>query len=116
MTVSDTLAKALADFGVGQAFGVFGGGIAPFCQALTRTNIRLMHTRHEGSAAFAAIEASLASGHPSVVVATTGPGLTNLYTGMVAARAEGAKVLFVSGCTPASQRGRGAAGQSGVAT
>lgn len=112
-TVSDRLAGALAELGVTQAFGVFGGGIAPFCQALTRTSIRLMHTRHEGSAAFAAIEASLASGRPSVVVATTGPGLTNLYTGMVAARAEGAKVLFVSGCTPAAQRGRGAFQETG---
>jgi acetolactate synthase-1/2/3 large subunit len=113
LTVSDGLARALAAFGVKQAFGVFGGGIAPFCQALTRTSIRLMHTRHEGSAAFAAIEASLATGRPSVVVATTGPGLTNLYTGMVAARAEGAKVLFVSGCTPAPQRGRGAFQETG---
>lgn len=112
-TVSDALARALVTMGVSQAFGVFGGGIAPFCQALTRTPIRLMHTRHEGSAAFAAIESSLASGRPSVVVATTGPGLTNLYTGMVAARAEGAKVLFVSGCTPAAQRGRGAFQETG---
>jgi acetolactate synthase I/II/III large subunit len=113
LTVSDGLARALAELGVEHAFGVFGGGIAPFCQALTRTDIRLMHTRHEGSAAFAAIEASLATGRPSVVVATTGPGLTNLYTGMVAARAEGASVLFVSGCTPAAQRGRGAFQETG---
>jgi acetolactate synthase I/II/III large subunit len=112
-TVSDGLARALAALGVEQAYGVFGGGIAPFCRALTRTSIRLMHTRHEGSAAFAAIEASLATGRPSVVVATTGPGLTNLYTGMVAARAEGAKVLFVSGCTSAVQRGRGAFQETG---
>lgn len=114
-TVSDGLARALSELGVEHAFGVFGGGIAPFCQALTRTSIRLMHTRHEGSAAFAAIEASLATGRPTVVVATTGPGLTNLYTGMVAARAEGAKVLFVSGCTPAGQRGRGAFQETGGA-
>jgi acetolactate synthase-1/2/3 large subunit len=112
-TVSDGLAHALAELGVEQAFGVFGGGIAPFCQALTGTDIRLMHTRHEGSAAFAAIEASLTTGRPTAVVATTGPGLTNLYTGMVAARAEGAKVLFVSGCTPAAQRGRGAFQETG---
>lgn len=103
---SDALVEALAELGVEHAFGLFGGGIAPFCEALNRSPIRLMHFRHEAGAAFAAVEASLSSGRPVVVVATTGPGMTNMLTGMVAARWEGAKVIFVSGCTPASQRGR----------
>lgn len=103
---AEALVAALVQLGVEQAFGVFGGGIAPFCEALSRSPIRLMHFRHEAGAAFAAIESSLASGKLTVVVATTGPGLTNLYTGMVAARSEGAKVLFVSGATSAAQRGR----------
>ncbi len=107
LSVADALVDALIALGVEQAFGVFGGGIAPFCDALNRSSVRLMHFRHEAGAAFAAIEASLASGKPTVVLATTGPGITNLYTGMVAARAEGATVLFVSGCTPPAQRGRG---------
>jgi acetolactate synthase-1/2/3 large subunit len=96
----------LAGLGVEHAFGVFGGGIAPFCEAVSRSPIKLIHCRHEAGAAFAAIESSLSSGKPSVVVATTGPGVTNLLTGMVAARAEGAKVIFVSGTTNAAQRGR----------
>jgi acetolactate synthase-1/2/3 large subunit len=100
---------------VEHAFGLFGGGIAPFCEAVSRSSIRLFHCRHESSAAFAAIESSLASGRPAVVIATTGPGVTNLYTGMAAARAEGAKVLFVSGATPAAQRGRGAFQETGGA-
>lgn len=103
---AEALVQALEALGVEHAFGLFGGGIAPFCEALSRSSIRLLHFRHEGGAAFAAIESSLASGKLTVVLATTGPGLTNLYTGMVAARSEGAKVLFVSGCTPAAQRGR----------
>ena len=107
LSVADALVESLLALGVEQAFGVFGGGIAPFCDALNRSSVRLMHFRHEAGAAFAAIEASLASGKPTVVVATTGPGITNLYTGMVAARSEGATVLFVSGCTPPAQRGRG---------
>jgi acetolactate synthase-1/2/3 large subunit len=108
VSVSDSLVRVLEQLGVEQAFAIFGGGIAPFCESLNRSSIRLMHFRHEASAAFAAIESSLASGKLTVVVATTGPGITNLYTGMVAARSEGAKVLFVSGATPAAQRGRGA--------
>lgn len=107
-TVSQGLVVALVALGVERAFGVFGGAIAPFCEAVSQSSIELVHCRHEAGAAFAAIEASLASDRPTVVVSTSGPGLTNLYTGMVAARAEGAKVLFVSGCTPAAQRGRGA--------
>lgn len=114
-TVSEALVDALVALGVEHAFGVFGGGIAPFCEALSRSPIRLIHCRHEASAGFAAIESSLATGRPAVVIATSGPGVTNLYTTMVAARAEGAKVLFLSGSTPASQRGRGAFQETGGA-
>jgi len=114
-TVSEALVDALVALGVEHAFGVFGGGIAPFCEALSRSPVRLIHCRHEASAGFAAIESSLATGRPAVVIATSGPGVTNLYTTMVAARAEGAKVLFVSGSTLASQRGRGAFQETGGA-
>jgi acetolactate synthase-1/2/3 large subunit len=108
VSLSDALVDTLAALGVTHAFGIIGGGIAPFCEAVRRSPIQLVHFRQEAGAAFAAIEASLASQRLAVVVATTGPGLTNLYTGMVAARREGARVLFVTGCTPAAQRGRGA--------
>lgn len=114
-TVSESLVDALHGMGVQHAFGIFGGGIAPFCQAVSESPIRLIHTRHEAGAAFAAIESSLATGRPTVVIATTGPGLSNMYTGMAAARAEGAKVLFISGTTPAAQRGRGAFQETGGA-
>jgi len=114
-TVSEALVDALVGLGVQHAFGIFGGGIAPFCQAVSESQIRLLHFRHEAGAAFAAIESSLATGRPAVVIATTGPGVSNLYTGMAAARAEGAKVLFISGTTPAAQRGRGAFQETGGA-
>jgi acetolactate synthase-1/2/3 large subunit len=103
---ASSLVKVLIDLGTEHAFGIFGGGIAPFSRAVARSSINLLHCRHEGGAAFAAIESSLHSGRLTVVLATTGPGLTNLYTGMVAARAEGARVLFVTGGTVAAQRGR----------
>ena len=107
-SASEAFVAALVEMGVEHAFGVFGGGIAPFCSAISESPIRLMHCRSETGAAFAAIESSLANGKLAVVVATTGPGLTSLVTGMAAARSEGAHVLFVSGATNASQRGRGA--------
>lgn len=105
-TFSEALVDALAGMGITDAFSVFGGAIAPFCEALSRSRIRLTHCRHEAGAAFAAIEASLAYDRPVLVVSTAGPGVTNLVTGMTAARWEGAKVLFVSGCTPPALRGR----------
>lgn len=108
ISVSELLIDALAGLGVTHGFGIIGGGIAPFCEALRRSPIQLVHFRQEVGAAFAAIESSLASQRLSLVMATTGPGLTNMYTGMVAARREGANVLFVTGCTPPAQRGRGA--------
>lgn len=108
VSVSEALVNVLVSLGAEHVFGIIGGGIAPFCEAAARSPLRFVHCRHEGGAAFAAIEASLATGKLTVVVATSGPGLSNLFTGMLAARYEGAKVLFVSGCTAAAQRGRGA--------
>lgn len=108
ITASQALVEALERAGVTHAFGLLGGAIAPFCQAVSQSSIELMHFRHEAGAAFAAIEMSIATGRPVVVFSTTGPGLTNSLTGMAAARWEGAKVIFVSGATPSSQRGRGA--------
>jgi acetolactate synthase-1/2/3 large subunit len=107
-TVSDALVDVLVDLGVREAFGIFGGAIAPFCEAVHRSPIDLLHFRHEAGAAFAAIETSLAADRLTVVFATSGPGLTNTITGMAAARWEGAKVLFVTGATGAAQRGKGA--------
>ncbi|HEY1816411.1 MAG TPA: thiamine pyrophosphate-dependent enzyme [Kofleriaceae bacterium] len=105
-TVADALAFALADLGVTHGFGIIGGAIAPFARALARQSIRVVHTRHESGAAFAAAEACFASGRPSAVFATTGPGAFNALTGMAAARWEGARVVMVSGATAAEQRGR----------
>ncbi len=103
---AEAVSAALEQMGVQHAFAIIGGGIAPMCRALHDGSIRMVHCRHEAGAAFAAIESSLASGRMSVVVCTTGPGLTNLLTGMVGARWEGAKVLFISGYTPSGSRGR----------
>jgi acetolactate synthase-1/2/3 large subunit len=105
----------LRRLGVTQAFGVMGGAIAPFFHTLAHSEITTLHFRHECGAAFAAIEASLASRRPVLVFTTTGPGLTNAFTGMVAARGEGAHLIFVSGATPAALRHRGAAQEASVA-
>ena len=115
-TVSRWLADRLADLGVDHAFGVLGGGIAPFSAGLAASPIRICHTRHECGAAFAAIEAHFATGRPTAVVVTTGPGLFNALNGMMAARADGARVLLISAATSRAQLGRGAVQETGPLT
>lgn len=105
-TVAAALVSALEDLGIHSAFGVSGGAIAPLWAALTYSTIPVVHFRHEAGAAFAAIETYFASGRPAVVFATTGPGITNAFTGLFAARYEGAKLLLLSPSTPAPNRGR----------
>lgn len=105
-SVGEVVVQMLEKLGVKYAFGIIGGAIAPLASILQRSNIKVLHFRHEAGAAFAAIEAYFASGKPVVVFTTAGPGITNALTGMMAARWEGAKVIFVSPSTSAAQRGR----------
>lgn len=105
-TVVGALIEHLAELGVEQAFGVSGGAIALLFDALTESKIKLCHFRHETGAAFAATEAHFASGKPTVVFATTGPGTLNALTGITAAKWDGAKVILITGATSAAQRGR----------
>ncbi len=105
-TVVRCLVDSLASLGIEQAYGVSGGAIALIFDALEESSIELRHLRHETGAAFAATEAYFASGKPTVVFATTGPGLLNSLTGMTAARWDGAKVILISGATNSPQRGR----------
>jgi acetolactate synthase-1/2/3 large subunit len=105
-TVVSALARMLSRFGVRHAFGVSGGAMAAFWDALSSSPLDVHHFRHESGAAFAATEASLASGRATVLFTTTGPGLTNALTGIIAAREERARVIVVSPYTSASSRGR----------
>lgn len=109
----DFVAHGLAEIGVDAAFGIIGGAVAPMGDAIAQSPLRLVHCRHEAGAAFAATEASLASGRPCAVFCTTGPGFINALTGLFAARHEGASVILISAATPASLRGRGAFQETG---
>ncbi|MBL9038989.1 MAG: thiamine pyrophosphate-binding protein [Archangium sp.] len=115
-TVCEALIQGLADLGIEHAFGLTGGAIAPLCDALGRSSIQMIHCRHEGGAAFAATEAHFASGAPTMVFTTTGPGLTNALTGLSAARWEGAKIITISATSAAAQRGRWACQETSAYT
>jgi acetolactate synthase-1/2/3 large subunit len=106
VSVAGALISILAELGVERAYGIGGGALVPIADALQSSSILALHCRHETGAAFAALEDSLASGRPTMVFTTTGPGITNALTGLMAARWEGAKVVFVSAATSAKQTGR----------
>ena len=88
VSVSEAVAKMLLDMGVKYAFGISGGGIAPLWSVLLH-QIEVLHFRHETGAVFAAIELYFASGRPAEVLTTSGPGITNTLTGILAARWDG---------------------------
>ncbi len=115
-SVSRAIAVALYESGIREAFGLLGGGIAPFAAGLASTPIRFHHFRHEAGAGFAAIEAHFASGRPGLVVVTTGPGLFNVLNAAMAARVDGAKLLVISGFTSRAQAGRGAVQETSIHT
>ncbi|WP_375501460.1 ScyA-related TPP-binding enzyme [uncultured Nostoc sp.] len=115
-SVAEAVVKILEEMGVQYAFGVSGGAIAPVWAALHQSSIKVLHFRHEAGAAFAAIEAHFTSDRPIVVFTTTGPGITNALTGLLAARWEGAKVILVSASTSARQRGRWACQETSTYT
>lgn len=106
VTVVTALVETLSRLGVSQAFGVSGGAMAALWDALSSSPLGVHHFRHESGAAFAAIEAGFASGRPTVLFTTTGPGLTNAMTGILAAREERARLIVISAYTSALSRGR----------
>lgn len=112
-TVADAIVELLGMLGVRSMYGIVGGAIAPFADVVGRSGLRYFAMRHEGGAAFAATEASLAAGRPTACLTTSGPGFTNALTGLLAARSEGARVVVFSPSTTPRQRGRFAVQEMG---
>ncbi|MBE9205167.1 scytonemin biosynthesis protein ScyA [Nostoc sp. LEGE 06077] len=106
LTVAEAIAQMLVNLGICSAFGIAGGAMASLWNALSNSQMQVLNFRHEAGAAFAATEAYFASDRPTVIFTTAGPGITNALTGLFAARGEGAKVILLSACTSAPQRGR----------
>src|SRR5207249_2129839 len=88
LTGAQILRRTLVDAGVDVMFGYPGGAIMPFYDALHGHEKTLRHVlvRHEQAAAHAADGYARASGRVGVCVATSGPGATNLVTGLARPR------------------------------
>jgi len=78
---ADVLVQMLADAGVEVVFGLPGGAISPVHDALLDSNIRVITTRHEAGAMFAAAGYARSTGKLGVVAVTSGPGALNALTG-----------------------------------
>jgi acetolactate synthase I/II/III large subunit len=96
--VADSIVHALVELGVDTYFGIPGGPVSPMFDAILRNpRARLIESRHETGAAFAAAGYHRASGTVPCVVVTAGPGATNVLTGIVSAHVERVPMLVISG-------------------
>src|SRR5512136_1627208 len=101
MNGANALLESLERQGVKEVFGILGGAILPVYDALcTHPNIRHILARHEQCAAHAADGYARASGRPGVCFATSGPGATNLVTGIANAHLDSSPVIAVTGQVP----------------
>src|SRR6266516_3586558 len=106
---AEILCRALADAGVEVIFGYPGGAIMPFYHALPdHPRLRHILVRHEQAAAHAADGYARASGRVGVCVATSGPGATNLVTGLAAAHMDNSPVVAITGQVSRPMIGRDA--------
>lgn len=95
----------LQQLGVTDIFGYPGGAIMPMYDALYFSPINHYLCRHEQGAAFAAVGYARASGRPGVCMATSGPGATNLITGLADAMADSVAVVAITGQVPTRAMG-----------
>ena len=98
LRAADSIVAALVEMGVDTFFGVPGGPVSPIFDAiLNYPRARLVESRHETGAAFAAAGYYRASGRVPCVVVTAGPGATNVVTGVVSAHLEQVPMLVICG-------------------
>src|SRR5215472_7193142 len=97
MTGAEILLECLAHEGVDCFFGYPGGVTLPLYDAVHDHHIRHILVRHEQNAVFAAEGYARATGRVGVCCATSGPGATNLVTGLVDAMMDSIPVVAISG-------------------
>ena len=98
----DVIMEVLCEQGVDTVFGYPGGQVLNIYDSLYRYKDRIHHvlTAHEQGASHAADGYSRASGKVGVCIATSGPGATNLITGLATAKADSIPVVAITGNVP----------------
>ena len=97
ITGAEAIIKALELENTDTIFGYPGAAISPFYDALLNSRIKHILTRHEQGAAHAANGYARVTGKPGVCVATSGPGATNLITGIANAYMDSIPIIAITG-------------------
>ena len=105
LTGGGLLFKVLEQHGVNHVFGYPGGAIMPIYDALYDSDVQHFLCRHEQGAAFSAVGYARASGKVGVCMATSGPGATNLITGLADAFADSIPIVAITGQVPTAAMG-----------
>lgn len=108
MTGAKALLSALEKEGVDIVFGLPGGANLPIYDALVDANLRHILVRHEQSASHMADGYARIKRKSGVCFATSGPGATNLITGIATAYADSSPVIAVTGQVPVAMIGKDA--------
>ncbi|OLQ81289.1 acetolactate synthase 2 catalytic subunit [Photobacterium proteolyticum] len=105
MTGAELVVKALQQQGISTVFGYPGGAIMPIYDALYDGGVEHILCRHEQGAAMAAIGMARASQDVAVCMATSGPGATNLVTGLADAFLDSIPLVAITGQVASSHIG-----------
>uniref|UniRef100_A0A7N6A536 2-hydroxyacyl-CoA lyase 2 n=1 Tax=Anabas testudineus TaxID=64144 RepID=A0A7N6A536_ANATE len=104
----ESVAEVLRAHGVKYVFTLVGGHISPILVACEKLGIRIVDTRHEATAVFAADAVARLSGTVGVAAVTAGPGLTNTVTAVKNAQMAESPLLLIGGAAGTLLQGRGA--------
>lgn len=105
-TGAEKLIQCLEREGVEYIFGYSGGAAMPLFDALVDSDIKLILVRHEQGAAHMADGYARASGKPGVVLVTSGPGATNIVTGLLTSHMDSIPIVALTGQTVTSMLGK----------
>ncbi len=108
MTGGDLVADVLVRQGVRFLFTLCGGHISPILVSAKGRGIRVVDTRQEATAVFAADAVARLTGVPGVAAVTAGPGVTNAITALKNAQMAESPLVLLGGATATLLRGRGA--------
>ena len=106
LTGSEIIARCLQKEGITDLFYIMGGPMLLAEATCVKQGIRMIDVRHEQAAAFSCQAYSRLKQVPSVCMAASGPGVTNLITGMANALVDCCPVVALGGSSPLSQFGR----------
>jgi acetolactate synthase-like protein len=108
MNGGSRVAEVLRSQGVSHLFTLCGGHISPILVECKHRGIRVIDTRHEANAVFAADAVARLTGVPGVAAVTAGPGVTNAITALKNAQLAQSPLVLIGGATATMLRGRGA--------